>query len=260
MQLRWLSRSLLLLVFSSVSLFSQIQTPTRDQQALTIVQTAINNMGATNSASTIHDCVLTGTSDSDSNPDLRKNLTQTIAGEEFRFEMNSAKGSGFFVSGHGTPANSFNGKTTRINYHVARANLPFYLPGLLLSRELSNSNYSVKYVGVSTVGGRRAAQIHLSDGSDRVAVLVTPQEWYFDLSSGLPLSVEFHIPTNENAADITKGTYDFSDFRLVNGMLTPFQISFSQEHLPVRTISLNSVTFNAGVSPSIFDAPKGAAQ
>jgi hypothetical protein len=258
MQIRFLRRFLpLLLLSGSVPLFSQAQPPVRDQQALKIVEAAINNLGATNSASTIQDCMLIGTSESDSDPSLRKEFTWTIAGNEFRFEVQSAKGNGFFVSGHGTPANTFNGKVSRINYHVARANLPYYLPGLLLSRELANPNFAVKYVGTANVSGRQTVQVHLSDGTDKIATLVTPQEWYFDLGSGLPLRVEFHIPANENAADFVKGTYDFSDYRSVNGMLTPFRVSFSQDPHPLRVITFNSVTFNVGVSPTLFDAPTG---
>jgi hypothetical protein len=86
MQIRSLRRFLpLLLIFSSVSLLSQSQPPARDRQALNIVQTAINNLGAVNSASAIQDCVLTGVSESDSSPALRKEFTWTIAGDEFRF-------------------------------------------------------------------------------------------------------------------------------------------------------------------------------
>jgi hypothetical protein len=261
MQIRFLRSFLPLLVLSgSVSLFSQTQPPVRDQQALKIVEAAINNLGATNSASAIQDCVLIGTSESDSNPSLRKEFTWTIAGNEFRFEGTNAKGTGSFVSGHGSPANTFNGKVSRINYHVGRANLPYYLPGLLLSRELANPNFALKYIGPANVNGRQTVQVHLSDGTDKIATLVTPQEWYFDLGSGLPLRVEFHIPANENAADFVKGTYDFSDFRSVNGMLTPFRVSFSQEPQPLRVITFSSVTFNVGVAPSVFDAPKGVGQ
>src|ERR1700722_4083084 len=216
-EIRFLRRFLPLLFFicSCGSLFSQNQPPVRDDHALKIVQTAINNMGAANSASAIRDCVLTGTSESDFALDSRREFTWTIAGDEFRYEVSGAKGTGFFISGHGTPSNTFNGKVTRINYHVARANLPYHLPGLLLSRELANPNYAVKYVGAAIVAGRRAAQVHLGDGSDKLASLVSPQDWYFDLGSGLPLRVEFRIPPNENAAAFIKGTYDFSDFRLV---------------------------------------------
>jgi len=263
MKIRFLRRFLpvLFLFCNSTSLFSQNQLPVvRDSRALKIVQTAINNMGATNSTSVILDCAVTGASESDSNPEVQKNFTWTIAGDEFRFEVSSANGTDLFVSGHGTPANVSNGKVSAINYHVARANLPYYLPGLLLSRELANSNFTVKYVGTARAGGRQAVQVHLSDGSDKIASLVTPQEWYFDVSSGLPLRVEFHIPTNANAGDLTKGRFDFSDFRSVGGILTPFQISFSEEPLPHRVIRFNSVRFNVGVSPSVFDAPKEVGQ
>jgi hypothetical protein len=262
MKIRFFRHFLTVLVVFCVSfsLFSQNPPATRDDQALKILEVAIGSLGAANSVNTVHDCVLTGTSESDSNPNLGREFTWTIAEDEFRFDVKSAKGTGFFVSGHGTPANMSNGKLSRVNYHVAKGNVPYYLPGLLLSREITNPSFGVTYVGLADIGGRQAAHVHLGDLSNKLASLVTPQEWYFDLSSGLPLRVEFRIPPNENAADFIKGTYDFSDFRSVGGMLTPFQISFSEGYLPLRVIHFNSVTFNVGVSQSVFDAPQGVNQ
>jgi hypothetical protein len=242
-------------VFNPIPLISQNQPPTRDPQALKIVQTAIHNLSATNSATAIQDCVLTGTSESDSNPDLRKEFTWTIAGNEFRFDVKNSKGRGVFISGHGSPVNVSSGKTTKINYHVAKANVPYYIPGLLLSRELANPNFSVKFVGVAVVGGQKTIQAHLENGSDKLSSLVTPQDWYFDPSSGLPLRVEFRIPTNENAADWVKGVYDFSNFRSVDRVLTPFTILFTRQRMRPQVITFSSVTFNTGISPSVFDTP-----
>jgi hypothetical protein len=252
-------RRLLFLLFlcGSISLFSQNQTPVRDDRALMIVQTAIVSMGAANSESVIQDCVLIGTNDSDSEKEPHKDFTWTIAGNEFRYDVTSAKGSGYFVSGHGKPANVSNGKVTAIREYVARASLPYYLPGLLLSRELASSNYSISYVGTASVNGRQAVQVHLSDGSDKIAALVTPQDWYFDLSTGIPLRVEFRIPPNENPKDFVIGTFDFSGFQTVSGMRIPFKISFFQEKHPLKRLRFKSVAFNVGVSASIFDAPEG---
>lgn len=247
-------------VFNPVPLISQNQAPTRDQQAMKIVQAAISNMGAVNSATAIQDCVLTGTSESDSNPDLRKEFTWTIAGNEFRFEVQSAKGTGFFVSGYGAPTNVLNGKVSTLQSYVGRANLPYYLPAFLLSKELANPNYSIQYIGGTTINGRQAIQVHLSDRSDQIASWISPQDWYFDANSTIPLRVEFRVPPNESLVKWVKGTYDFYDFRSVNGLLTPFQISFAMEHLPSQTIKFTSITFNVGVLKSIFDAPTEVGQ
>jgi hypothetical protein len=245
---------------NSASPFYQPEPPTRDGGAIEIVQRAISSLGATNSLTAVQDCVLSGVSESDSNPDSRTDFTWTVAGDEFRFDVKRAGGSGFFLSGHGRPANVFNGKLTAVNYHVAKANLPYFLPGLLLSRELSNPNFSVKYLGPSSVGGKQAKHVQLSDGSGKLEFLISPQDWYFDPSSGLPLRVEFRIPTNENAADWIKGVYDFSNFQPVTGMLIPFQILFSRERMLPHVITFNSVVFNTGISPSIFDAPQEASR
>jgi hypothetical protein len=231
-------------------------TPERDGAAITTLQNAITALGGANVIGSIQDCVITGSfqySDGSS-----KNFNWTIAGSEFRRELDFPNGgSSVFYSGHGSPAWTRNGTTSSVNYYMDRANLPLYLPPYVLYQELNNSIYTLKYVGVVQLNGNNVVQVHVSDDSDATGTLVTPQEWYFDPVSFLPLEVQFREPSNENASDYTNATFVFSPFVSTSGVLAPSTISFSQDNAPNMTITIGSVTFNSGVSQNVFNPPQG---
>jgi hypothetical protein len=132
---------------------------------------------------------------------------------------------------------------------VARANLPFYLPPYVLFQELNNPIYTLKYVGPVQLNGNQVIQVHISDDSDPVGTQVTPQEWYFDPVSFLPVRVQFREPANEN----------MSQFTLFDAVLAPATISYSNGVVS-ETITIGAVTFNSGVSQSVFDPPQGGQQ
>jgi hypothetical protein len=218
-------------------------TPQRDAAAISTLQSAITALGGANVVGGIQDCILTGTflySDGSS-----KTFNWTIAGSEFRRELDLPNGgTTVFFSGHGSPAWTRNGTTSALHYHVARANLPLYLPPYVLFQELGNSIYTLKYVGLVQLNGKNVVQVHISDDSDHVGTLVTPQEWYFDPVSFLPVEVQFRQPSNENAADYVNATFAFSPFVPVSGVLVPSTIAYSQDNAPDKTITVTSVTFN----------------
>jgi hypothetical protein len=231
------------------------QSPERDAAAVSTLQSAITALGGSNAVAAIQDCILTG---SIANQDgTSTNFTWTIAGSEFRIETTTGKGgSNVFLSGHGSPAWVLNGNTSALNYYVARANLPFYLPPYVLLQELQNPIYTLKYVGAVQLNGTNVIQVHISDDSDPVGTLVTPQEWYFDSVSFLPVRVQVREPANESAANYGTATYDMSQFVSVKGVLVPYKISYSNDTTN-EVLSIGTVTFNSGVSQDVFDPPQG---
>jgi hypothetical protein len=235
------------------------QGPERDSAAISTLQSAITALGGSNVISAIQDCILTGTISY--NDGSSKTFNWTIAGIEFRRELDFPNGgSNIFFSGHGSPAWTRNGTTSVLNYHVARANLPFYLPPYVLYQELDNPIYTLRYVGAAQLNGKNAIQVHISDDSDKAGTLVTPQEWYFDPVSFLPLQVQFRQPSNENAANYLNATFNLSQFTPFNGVLVPSTISYSQNNVANEVIAIGTVTFNTGVPPQVFDPPQGGGQ
>jgi hypothetical protein len=236
------------------------QGPERDAAAISTLQSAITALGGPNPIAAIQDCILTGSflySDGSS-----RNFKWTVAGSEFRRELDLPNGgTNVLYSGHGSPAWVLNGNTSALHYHVARANLlPFYLTPYVLFRVLNNPIYTLRYIGVVQLNGQNVIQVHISDDSDSVGTLVTPQEWYFDPVSFLPLQVQFRQPANEDAANHVNATFAFSQFVPFSGVLVPSTISYSQDNLPNKTISINAVIFNSGVPPQVFDPPQGGGQ
>jgi hypothetical protein len=239
---------------------STTPVPIRDAAAISTLQSSIAAMGGSSVAATIQDWTVTGTLAGTVSTQAAKTFTWTGAGTEFRVEVDSGSTTNVFVSGYGTPGRISNGTSSAINYHVARAALPFYLPAFLLQQHLNNTVLTLKYVGATTVNGLAAVQVHVSDDSDAVGSLVTPQEWYFDPVSFLPIHVDFRLPTNENANDYSPASFDFANTQLINGMLVPYQISYSKDGALFETFTVSSVVFNSGVPPVTFDPPQGVSQ
>ena len=234
------------------------QSPERDTAAISTLQSAISALGGANAVAAIQDCILTG---SILNADgTSKTFNWTIAGNQFLVQTTTANGAtNVFVSGHGSPAWITKGSTSALNSYMARANLPFYLPPYVLFQELSNPIYTLKFVGTVQLNGANVIQIHISDDSDLVGALVTPQEWYFDPVSFLPLRVQFREPSNENGANYVTAAYDLSQFGAVSGVMVPYKISFS-DPLASEVVAVGTVTFNSGVPQNVFDAPTGGKQ
>lgn len=249
----------LLVIGLVVTTSAAAKSPDRDAAAISTLQSAITALGGASVVGSIQDCILTGSILY--NDKTSKSFNWTIAGSEFRRELDFPNGgTSVFYSGHGSPAWTQNGTSSALHYHMARANLPLYLPPYVLFQELNNSVYTLKYVGVVQLNGKKVVQIHVSDDSDVIGALVTPQEWYFDPVSLLPVEVQFRQPSNENAGDYVNATFDFSQFVPVGGVLVPSKVSYYQDNTLNKTITISSVTFNSGVPQSFFDPPQGGGQ
>jgi len=249
---------LVLVLGLTAAVSATTQSPERDAAAISTLQSAITVLGGSNAVAAIQDCILTGSALYSDGTD--RSFNWTIAGSQFRIQMATANGgTNVFLSGHGSPAWILNGNTKPLNYFMARANMPFYLPPYVLIQELSNPIYTLRYVGVVVLNGKNVVQVHVSDDSDSVGTLVTPQEWYFDPVSYLPLRVQYREPSNEKAVDYANATFDMSQFVPFNGVLVPTTISYSNG-VTNETITIGAVTFNSGVSQSVFDPPQGGQQ
>jgi hypothetical protein len=254
---RTLMPLLLMVGFTAMAIAQH--TPQRDAAAVSTLQSAITALGGANVVGSIQDCILTGSILSAGG--TSNNFNWTIAGIQFRMELDYPNGvTSVFYSGHGSPVWATNGTTLALNYYIDRANMPLYLPPYVLFQDLNDSVYTLKYVGVVQLNGNKVVQVHISDDSDAMGTLVTPQEWYFDPVSFLPVEVQFREPPNENPSEYVNATFVFSPFVSVSGVLVPSTIAFAQNGLPNMTITVGSVTFNSGVSQNVFNPPQGGGQ
>ena len=234
-------------------------SPIRDAQAIATIQSAITALGGTQNIAAIQDSTIQGTQQDRANPEVAPlAFTWQQSGAEFRDFIQATDHTYTSVSGHGSPAQQLKGQWSRVNYHVARANLPFELPALVLYRELENATYTLHYIGLTTIEGKSALHLRTSDDTDKVGTLVTPQEWYFDPVSFIPIRVEYRVPHPRNASQWTPVSIGYRNYQTQNDVAIPFELDINPGGgFIVATV--NSVTFNSSLSSSIFD-PTGGVQ
>lgn len=102
------------------------------------------------------------------------------------------------------------------------------------------------YGGKSNINGRPVDLVTLTTPNGVTVKM------YFDAASGLLIRDE--IPAGDS-----KHTFDYSDFRSINGTLQPFTILFTRDN-EKHEIKLDSVVHNAQLARSAFDFPKLAAE
>jgi hypothetical protein len=249
-----------LIVVSTLAQSTTTTSPVRDPQAIATFQSAISALGGVSAAAAIQDFSIQGTEEYAANPDpTPATFTWLNSGVEFSFTVQNANGTYTALSGHGTPAQLKHGSWIPLPPYVARSVLALHNPVFVLYTELLNQNYSLQYVGAAVVDNKPAIQIHTADNSDATGQYVTRQEWYFDLTSFLPVRVEYKIPDERNVQGSTTGSEEFSNYQSVSGLVVPYQITIEVLHLQLIA-NVTSVIFNSGLPPSIFNPPAGSAQ
>ncbi len=233
----------------------------RDPQALAVVQNSIAAMGGAAAAAQVTDTVVTGSIAPSTGSSIKGGaFVWKTAGSDFRYEKQGNASNQAFVSGHGRPTSIRNGAVTAFEPHIALASPPLHLPVVVLARVVANQDYAVTFLGRAEVNGAPAIKVHISLETDPISALVSPQDWYFDALSGLPLRVEHRFPDNRRPENFVSAAEDFSDFRIVAGLLVPFRITSHENGAPVAVATVMTVTFNNNLSPTEFDAPAGGAQ
>jgi hypothetical protein len=235
------------------------QTPTvvRDQAGVTAMTSAVAAMGGASAVNQVSDSTVQGTITLPSG--VQGTVTWQTSGNEFRYEVNNGQLDRIFVSGHGMAADLRNGSPVYTNYPAARAALPYHLPSLVLAQELIDPHYKISFVGQEVRQGQSVLHVHTENTALDIDPLVTPQEWYFDSTSFLPVAVQYRLPDPANPSSYQTNAIAYANYQAVNGILLPFSITVHQGDIS-RSIALTSVVFNSGLGSHLFDNPNGGAQ
>ena len=164
-----------------------------------------------------------------------------------------------FVAGQKGAAFSFGKRVINMSAHMAMITGPSQLPVFELFRAVNNSKYQVSQGAPLQIGGVSAVHVKISDETDSVSHAVTPQDWYFDPTSGLPLRWEFRVPDTFNAmaGSVTTGAKQFSNYQAVNGVLLAMQTTYFRGGQAVSVTTINSAQLNVPIPVSEFDLPTG---
>lgn len=237
-----------------------LAAPVRDAQAVAVVQNAINALGGALIGQQQTWLVQGSVTGSPNAPAPGGTFTWTAAGAEYRFEGATSSGNSLFATGHGNPTQSTSGSSRNVSSYVSRAMFVPALVGPVLLQELQSQSYSVRFGGKNTIGSEPVLIVTTAAETTYPDNVITPQTWYFDASSGLPVRVDFRSPIPKYPAGYVTERFDYSDFRAIAGTMFPFQIGLSIEGQSLQTFSVKTILVNASVAPSMFDAPAGGVQ
>ncbi len=243
---------------------AQPTPPVRDPQAVAIVQKAIGVTGG-GAAGTILNAQVEGTlapTAGSEVPSATFTWLDDFSGAtfEFRYETDRADVTRIEVSGHGSPAGQQNTTVYPLRPHVMYTALPYHLPAVLLARELANADYSIQMGGSLTVEGGPAVQVIIKTNTDPLARALSEQRWYFDAASGLPLRIEYRLPSTVYPDEWMPGAVELSKYQVVSGVAVPFQITDFENGAATSIATISSVKFNVITASSMFDLSSGGAQ
>jgi len=232
-----------------------VRPPTRDPQALEVLQTAITAMGGAALIGQIQSWQLQGQlQHTTTNGNEEGTFSWEAAGTEFRIQTVTPSGTNVIVTGHGTPGVVSAGKSQAMPAHVVRAMFVPALIGSVLLKEFQDPNCSVESQNDTTLGSESVKVVTTTVRSSQMEAMVTPQTWYFDSNSGLPVRVEYRLPGMVGPRLYVASAHDFSNFQNVGGALYPFQIVTSRRGKQSDVVNLQSVIPNATISPDDFNA------
>ena len=179
----------------------------------------------------------------------------SASGYQFRSQFTSNGQTSILVSGTAGGASSTNGTVRTLPAQITLALYPVHLPAVVLSVFLANPNYTITLGSPVQVDGVNANHITVSINTDPVSQAQTPEDWYFDPSSGLPLRVEFRLADAMDALQYTTGAADLANYQSVGGVLTPLLITNTENSVIVSTATITPVQWNYPVSASDFTLP-----
>jgi hypothetical protein len=233
----------------------------RDAQAISVLSNSLASTGGLPSLRSIQDYSATGT------------ITYLWAGEEntgnltarglgttnYRLDANLPSGDRSWVvaSGQGT-VKGITGTTSTISYTDALSLSGYSFPFLGMAGLLSDSSTAVKYIGVVELNGHTAHQIQAQrtfsaqldpDGSLGKA---TSQTFFIDTTTFQLIELDSFVHQEGRSTDVYTRSVQFSDYRVVNGINSPFQIAESISGQKTLSIQFSSISFNTGLTDSDF--------
>jgi len=234
-----------------------LAAPVRDTEALAVVQKALAAMGGPAIAA-IQDCTIQAQSDAAHGAQaISGTMTWKMAGAEFRIDGPGPNGTASVTTGHGKPA-IINGATTALPAYVTEALLVPVAIASVLAHELANPNMSLRFKDTETLGNESVMVITTALEMDYPDNVVTPQTWYFETATGLPVRVEFRSPDMRQPTNFNRSAVDLSNYKAVSGVAYPFTVVSSVDGQTQVVFTVQSVVVNSGIAPNQFDSTGGA--
>lgn len=146
--------------------------------------------------------------------------------------------------------------------HNTQPLAPWFFPALLLQSSETSSDVAVTYVGNETRGGHAVEHIILTKQipalhHPRVMLTLLQKaaqvHLYLDAATSVPLALLYNAHPDKNLAEDIPVEVRFSDYRVIDGVKVPFQITKYFNRIPELQIEVSSATLNTGLSSSSLE-------
>lgn len=234
----------------------QISPPApRDATAISLMQKAASAMATAipnDSSATGSLTIVEGTSTQNGTFQF---LTRGTAETAEQITLPSEQRVVIFSSGNAKEVRGSNTNTPPLEESITDQYEDFPLPFLL--SVLNNTDSAYQYIGQETLNGESVQHVKTWDTFasnshlQQLAPFSTRDIW-FDSTSGLPVKIAYVRQAGEGNVPKFPVELLFSTYTTVNGVQFPFQIHKSYNGTPWETISIQSVSFNTGLTDANF--------
>src|SRR5262249_20601002 len=240
---------------------SVAQTPQRDAQAILLVTNAVAAMGGTSPK----DSTATGAIQIVEGSTARTGTIRVLTSgtEQTREEITTGEGVEYTVYSRGrASAKKPGADETKESLELAQSSQAAEFPLPFLAGLLSNSDVSIIYVGFETADARSFYHIRFSNTFSSAAQIMqgladfSVRDLWLDAASGLPAKLSFDRRFGEGSTPHIPVEITYEDYRLVNGILYPYQISIARNGTPWASISIQDVSINIGLDSANFQVLK----
>lgn len=228
----------------------------RDPKALSIIQSAVNAMGAANPSDSSASGTVTITAGSATDSGTITILTRGSAQSAEQIATGNGTQKTVYSNGLANDSSQMAAKNS-YSLELAASSQSTAFPLPLLSVLLSSPDSALQYVGLENIGDVACHHIQVWNtyASQPDLQFLSPfsyREIWIDAKTGLPLKIAYSMRDGSGATPSTAAETVYSNYQNVGGVLYPFQISRSLNGTPWMTISITSVSFNAGLTDSTF--------
>jgi hypothetical protein len=247
-----------LLVFaSSLDLSSQQTTAIlqRDAQAATLLRQAIAAMGASLPSDSTATGNVTITAGGETSQGSVKVLTRGTNQTSIQFQSTMANWSVIYSNGLASRIDATG--TTALPLELAASSQCLYFPQPFLSGLINNPDVSLQYVGEETLDSSEVNHIRAWNTFSSVAQMqflsdFTLTDIWLDAMSGHPRQISLTRRYGGGSSPKISVSVSYANYQSMSGVQYPLAIQESINGTPWGTTTIQTVTFNTGLSDTAF--------
>lgn len=250
----------LILSFPNVAASQHASSPTapsprRDPQALAVLQSSVAAMGNTLPADSTATGNVTITAGSETSQGTVRILTRGTNQTSIQFQTTNVNWSVIYSSGQASRVDTTG--TSVLPMELAASSQCLYFPLPFLSGLLNNSDFSLQYVGQESLDSSQANHIRVQNtyaSSPSLQFLsdFTTADIWLHASTALPVRISSTRRSGGGSSPKIPISVSYSNYQKVSGVQYPFTVQEYFTGTLWAITSIQSVTFNSGLTDANF--------